>query len=83
MYGETVMMISSGLVGFGMPSLQELIPIMVILILFFGAARLPQLARSIGRSITEFKRGRDDTTPLPEDPGSGNLDSTPDSKSED
>jgi sec-independent protein translocase protein TatA len=43
----------------GMPSPQELVPIILILVLFFGAKRLPELARAFGKSITEFKRGRD------------------------
>jgi sec-independent protein translocase protein TatA len=27
-------------------------------ILFYGSSRIPQLARSLGRSVGEFKRGR-------------------------
>ncbi len=38
----------------GMP---ELIIILVVLLLLFGANRIPQLARSIGKSVGEFKRG--------------------------
>ncbi len=64
---------ASGIVGIGMPSPQELLPIIVILILFFGAARLPKLARSLGRSITEFKRGREDTGSLQEEEQSGDT----------
>jgi sec-independent protein translocase protein TatA len=35
----------------------ELIIILVVLVLLFGARKLPELARSIGRSTSEFKRG--------------------------
>lgn len=35
----------------------ELLVIFLIILLLFGAARLPEIARSLGRSIHEFKRG--------------------------
>ena len=35
----------------------EIIVIMAILVVFFGASRLPDLARAIGRSAREFRRG--------------------------
>jgi len=39
----------------------ELIIILVILLLLFGSTRLPQLARGMGKSIKEFKKGINDT----------------------
>ena len=35
----------------------ELIVVLVVLILLFGAKKLPDLARSIGRSAKEFRKG--------------------------
>lgn len=40
--------------GLGLP---ELIIILVILLLLFGATRLPKLARSIGESVGELQKG--------------------------
>ena len=56
--------------GIGMPGLPEMMVIGAILVVFFGAKKLPGLARSIGESIVEFKRGvkgeeRDDGAALP------------------
>jgi len=47
---------------------QELLVILVIVLVLFGAKRLPELARSLGSSLKEFKKGVDeakaeDTTP--------------------
>lgn len=38
----------------------ELIIILVVLLLLFGAKRIPEIARSIGRSLTQFKKGLKD-----------------------
>jgi len=37
--------------------LPELIVILAIILLLFGASRLPTLARSMGKSVSEFKKG--------------------------
>jgi sec-independent protein translocase protein TatA len=36
---------------------QELIIIFLIIILLFGASKLPGVARSLGKSVNEFKAG--------------------------
>lgn len=41
----------------GMIGLNELWPIFLILFLLFGATKLPALARSMGSSINQFKKG--------------------------
>jgi sec-independent protein translocase protein TatA len=52
----------------------ELIIVLLIILLIFGGAKLPQLARSLGKAQSEFKKGaaegdptttadRNDTTP--------------------
>jgi sec-independent protein translocase protein TatA len=46
---------------------QELLIILVIVLILFGANRLPELARSLGSSVKEFKKGvteaqKEDTT---------------------
>lgn len=42
-----------------MPALgfQELLIIFAILMLLFGARRLPELAKGLGRSVSEFRKG--------------------------
>lgn len=42
----------------GMLGSQEILLIFVAIILLFGASRLPDLARSMGRSMGEFRRGQ-------------------------
>lgn len=43
-----------------MPGLGEMLPILVIVIILFGAKRIPDLARSLGKSLSEFKKGREE-----------------------
>jgi len=38
----------------------QLIIVLVIILLLFGSNKLPDLARSLGRSLGEFKKGRDE-----------------------
>lgn len=40
-----------------MPGLPELLVILAIVFLVFGASRLPTLARSLGKAKTEFQEG--------------------------
>lgn len=42
------------ILGLGTP---ELILILVILVLLFGASKLPQLSRSLGSSMKELRKG--------------------------
>lgn len=62
------------LLGIGGPGLgwQELVLILLIVMMLFGAKRLPEIARSMGKSMKEFK---DATKGLADDVKSG-LDET-------
>jgi sec-independent protein translocase protein TatA len=41
----------------GMPGLWEWLVIGGVLMLLFGARRIPEIARSLGSGVTEFKKG--------------------------
>ena len=58
---------TTSLFAIGMPGLPEMLIIGGIFILFFGASKLPGLAKSIGKSANEFKKGLKDDTPLDPD----------------
>ncbi|MFC7069693.1 twin-arginine translocase TatA/TatE family subunit [Halobaculum lipolyticum] len=46
---------------FGMlPGGPEMLVILLIVVLLFGANKLPQLARSSGQAMGEFKKGREE-----------------------
>ena len=46
--------------AFGLPQGSEWFWIVLVIILLFGAKKLPELARSIGRSLGEFSRAKQD-----------------------
>lgn len=43
------------ILAFGMPGGWEWIIIILVVLLFFGAKKIPELARGLGRGIREFK----------------------------
>ena len=46
--------------AFGIPHGSEWLIILVLAILFFGADKLPKLARGLGKSLGEFKKAKED-----------------------
>ena len=46
----------------GMPGGPELLVILFIVLLLFGAKKLPELSRSLGKSLGEFKKGQQEGT---------------------
>ena len=48
----------------------HLIVLLIIVLLLFGAKRLPEVGRSLGSSAREFKKGisGDESTPIPPPP---------------
>lgn len=44
----------------GLPGGPEMLVILLIAVLLFGANKIPKLARSSGQAIGEFKRGREE-----------------------
>ncbi len=43
------------ILGFGMPGGWELVVIVLVVVLLFGAKKIPELARGLGKGIREFK----------------------------
>lgn len=43
------------LLAFGMPGAWEWIILILVVLIFFGAKRIPELARGMGKGIREFK----------------------------
>ena len=52
------------------PSASELIIVLVIVLLVFGGAKLPKLARSLGQAQKEFKSGLTEGADNEESPSS-------------
>jgi len=43
------------------PAPTELLLLLALAVLLFGASRIPRLARALGQSTREFQRGRTDS----------------------
>ncbi len=39
-----------------LPSWQEMVPVLIILIIIFGARKLPEIGSGLGKGIKEFKK---------------------------
>jgi TatA/E family protein of Tat protein translocase len=48
------------MLAFGLPHGSDWIWILAIVVLLFGANKLPMLARGLGKSISEFKKAKDE-----------------------
>ena len=46
------------LLAFGAPGMQEMIVIFLIVLLLFGAKKIPELARGVGKGMGEFKKAK-------------------------
>ena len=54
----------------------ELIIILVIVLVIFGGAKLPKLARSLGQAQREFRKNADEADELEESAGGGSAETT-------
>lgn len=50
--------LSTLFLAFGIPSGPDLIILLIIVLVLFGAKRLPEIARSLGQSVHEFKKAK-------------------------
>lgn len=79
------MLASLGLLQFGNVGWTEVLVVLLILLLLFGARRLPEIGQSLGRSIREFKKaisggggGEEEARTKTEAPSRGESSSPPD-----
>ena len=46
--------------AFGQVGWMEILVVLLVALLLFGSKKLPELARALGKSLSEFKRGKDE-----------------------
>ena len=63
--------------GFGM---QEILVVLLIVLIFFGGKKIPELMRGFGQGVKAFKDGMNETSPNPSQEGENSHDK--DSKTE-
>lgn len=74
---------SLGLLQFGNIGWTEVLVLLVLLLLLFGARRLPEIGQSLGRSIREFKKaisggGEEESQTKTQAPSAGERKAPPD-----
>ena len=52
--------VNQPILAFGAPGIQEMVVIFLIVLLLFGAKKIPELARGIGKGMGEFKKAKSD-----------------------
>jgi len=50
----------SPILALSAPGWPEILFVLLIILVLFGAKRLPELARGLGQSLNEFKKARDE-----------------------
>lgn len=50
----------SPLLAFSTPGWPEILFVLLIVLVLFGAKRLPELARGLGQSLNEFRKAKDE-----------------------
>ncbi|MFC5134833.1 MULTISPECIES: Sec-independent protein translocase subunit TatA/TatB [Haloferacaceae] len=66
----------------GIPAGPELLIILLVLVLLFGANKIPKLARSTGQAMGEFKKGREEVEDELKQMQEGDLDTDADTTTE-
>lgn len=58
--GDNLGTVKTTFLAFGAPGMQEMIVIFLIVLLLFGAKKIPELARGVGKGMGEFKKAKQD-----------------------
>lgn len=66
----------------GMPGHMEILLIIFIILLLFGAKKLPELSRSLGKSLGEFRKGQREGSEPDKEAEAGNKEISSSEKAE-
>jgi sec-independent protein translocase protein TatA len=64
----------------GMPSMPELLIILAIVVLLFGAKKIPDLAKGVGKGIKDFKKAVKEDDEVDAKPNTKTIDSGEETK---
>ena len=59
-FNTSIIIMNTILSFISLPQGGEMVLIFIVILLLFGAKKLPQLARGVGKSMGEFKRAREE-----------------------